>query len=260
MLLDNASPKFVLEKLLDSRRTEIMTTLSSFQPSSNVSDYLRKTIIFIVMTIKQSSNIFLSRQEKPSPLDQYMNLLQNKNTSGSIDSRPITDLYTERTNIHVIFQYLPTSIQNYTPLFYNNDKNPLTQEAILSTITKWVADIVKETTSPISKIMDFVISGKEMFRIRSDILNEIHILDSSAKIDAQVSSDPIVIFAHFSWNEIKEMSLLPLDFDLWSDFLKSPILRRSLKIIKTAFEKLAAQPDQILKPELDKLGNECIFN
>jgi hypothetical protein len=110
MILDNASSKQVLDRLLNVRKASVLQVL---EESSSLSDRLCSVVDMLTVTIKQVSSIFLGE----CCIDQYIAFMGEKAVDlGALNS--IASLYSEKTNIHVIFRYLPLSIQVCWMLFY----------------------------------------------------------------------------------------------------------------------------------------------
>jgi hypothetical protein len=110
MILDNATSKQVLDRLLNVRKASIVHGLT-VDDSTSLSDRLCNIVAGITVTIKQVASIFLAGEERETCcIDEYIKFMGSKaDDLGALNS--IASLYSEKTNIHVIFRYLPLSIQ-----------------------------------------------------------------------------------------------------------------------------------------------------
>ncbi|KAJ3386695.1 Golgi transport complex subunit 1 [Lobulomyces angularis] len=295
MLLDTSTLKQLLEKVLCVRKNAILETLDSYRTSeSSIADHFKRVVHIITITIKQLSNIFLHRKipqdaraEKiESVIEAYISSLQQKIENTNI----ITGLYSERTNIHIVFKYLPHRIQNHTPFFNVALPNqPLTQDMILEMLKNFLSQILVECKSNISKILDFVESGKDLFDLRKALLCEISLIQNEAnnmeivnstlmspfeksvffngnhimkrKSSNFLTSDKSGTFSHkilphFTWAELFQCRLIPDGFCFWKDLFREPIVEKSRQIIKQSFKKLSLQPKNILLPMLENLSLE----
>lgn len=118
MILENATAKQALDRLLSARKASVLQSLLDYErsSSSSLSSHLCKIVSMMTVTIAQVCNIFLAEQhilsegDQNSSLDLYIKFMTQKpETVGSPNS--ISSLYSEKTNIHVLFRYLPVSIQ-----------------------------------------------------------------------------------------------------------------------------------------------------
>lgn len=188
MLLDHATPKEALQKLLDMRKAALMEYLRSSDRSIKVlTGSLSHVISVIETTCRDAQNIFLrphsadqntSLPDGESYLEAYIQFLgQHANRSEKSNSVPQTSnnllsgLYTEKTNVHVIFRHLPLSIQTYSPSPKADGINgKISREAVRQTVQIWWEDMVKATRKSVYTLLQLVENGMTLSNLKRSIV------------------------------------------------------------------------------------------
>ncbi|KAJ3417294.1 Golgi transport complex subunit 1 [Chytridiales sp. JEL 0842] len=290
MLLEKKTQREAMQCLLDARKASLTRTLKSFaKTSSTVSVLLKELTHLVHWTLRQISAIFKPSTHTTSTLNassngaQPIGLLENalrqlnptKNRDGSTHSTShsattITSLYSEKTNVHVIFRYLPSNVQNHAFYFNDTDVNGLVTDSVIrTTMQAWVEMMSKEMKAELFSILQHTDSGKQLEKIRdmmltlvSDYEHERPRTDSeSSNLDRRrssvrtESSKPTASMT--PWKQLCE-DLLKSPFSLWEDVFRDVVKRLSVGVLKKSYLSLANHPQTVVKPFLQNLTDSSL--
>lgn len=243
-LLEQSSYKESLEKLLEMRSNVIRDVIKGYSKSTDtannrISHQLREVILIVKQTLRQTSDIFFSKEsDKSTLLESYVTafqktfLIPSKSSHGNeTPSQPaITRLFSPSSNVHLIVRYLPESIQRYLPEF---EPSPtLTSENVRGLIQSWleqVQDMLKET---VPEILSSIQSQADLIQVRSKLWE---LLDEDEN-----RRDSI-------WKEIAQ-NLLDKPYSIWDNLFRHIFNDRFKVMIDLALTKLSNQPEYFVWP------------
>jgi hypothetical protein len=304
MLLEKKTPKEALQCLLDSRKSAIEQTLKDFaKTSSTIPELLREVTHLIQWTLRQSAIIFKPSsaygpdRSLPSVHGTYSileHLLNHLDPSKSAKSSTqqnanqanmISSLYSEKTNVHIIFRNLPPNIQNHTFYFNTKDINGLiTDDYLRGAVQAWVDAVSVIVKDKVFAILQHIDSGKQLDKTREILVNmvaahEISInlsssgstpssLHPSMKWDRRRSSIRVSstgghekstksssTHSQIAWTELcKEVLMKP--FSLWEDLYRDVIKRLSIQVLKKSLQRLAEHPRTVVAPALSGIWKD----
>jgi len=183
MLLQNVSINDVLKIFLEKRKQGIMEFLSSYKTiTTTLSEHLCELIKMIKITMLHIQQTFISDELSGiSLLESYLRDLQKGLQKSDNDNERniyqkgqfIISLYSEKTNIHIIYRYLPEIIQKYAPLFHSrlskqpeiNDKSYI--EEIFNT---WTNQLNQDIKKECKVLLQQISSGENISNIRKNIV------------------------------------------------------------------------------------------
>ena len=203
MLLEKLSIHQVLSEFLKLRRENILHTLDSFKPSSDKTELLSNIISQFYVTFRQVISIFYSASNQDrdtrlrnlsvtepsensiSILKDFVNNLGNKNHEIALKSSSIHDLYSETTNVHFIFRYLPTSLKNLTEVFDSQTSLEDVSAEDFSLILKdWRDNLLLDLKNRLYVILCNISSGVELDMVRNSAIS---FLMSYIQPDAEIA-------------------------------------------------------------------------
>ncbi|RKO84021.1 hypothetical protein BDK51DRAFT_47052 [Blyttiomyces helicus] len=283
MLLSNATPKGALEKLLEMRKSAVFDLLHSFEKNSNtIAAHFCNVIHLVESTLRHVANIFLvdsTPRRRPSTVAPAaapptahslppVSLLAARINSlmqrpGQVDAKSATtppadhqiaNLYSEKTNVHVIFRHLPPSIQTFTPYLNAGTAagGALTSELVRRTVRAWLDGVALELRVGAGELLAHIASGKTLAAVRSTVLELVRKIERGA---APVGLDTNAGIEAMDWTQFC-LDLLEGPFSLWTDVFRSVFSRRAEDIIRLSFEPLVEQPSVLVKAQLDALQDE----
>lgn len=198
--------------------------------TESVSEHFRRFIHTFSSTLKQIANIFLPQEDSQqqqtrgsdlalikqnippytttstnnnintscSLFESCLELLQKRTliscqTPQSLDGSNFnlsSGLYSEKTNVHLIFRHLPASVQHYTPILNTanstKSKSQLNKALILEKSQSWLTLLLQEAHSEIGKVLVHVTSALNLSNVRKEVLIAISL------VEEEDSSSPIV--------------------------------------------------------------------
>jgi len=227
MLLQNVSIYDVLKIFLEKRKQGIMDFLSSYKTiTTTLSEHLCELIKMIKITMLHVQQTFIvDKASGTSLLESYLIDLQNGLQKSDDDierniyqkGQFIIGLYSEKTNIHIIYRYLPEIIQKYAPLFHShlnkqseiNDK-PNIEEIFVAWTNRLNLDIQKECRILLQQISSgenisnirkniVILLNKDEINCNSDILKKENVECFNESGEEQLNN---IIKLNTEWNEV----------------------------------------------------------
>ncbi|KAH6559757.1 hypothetical protein BASA62_000151 [Batrachochytrium salamandrivorans] len=256
-MLDNISPKETLKVFLAQRAISIEHVFSSkTTPASSDTickqiieciDIIHRTLVSIEKLFIASPTTLKGDQDLQvagsSLIELFLKRLQKASsredsTAKSLSQTPlafhedslclVSDLYSEKTNMHILFRHLPESIQRFSPVM-NLDSNTvnLCNESVQSSTQQWLHTITRMIQTEGSSVLSSISSGVSLVAIRSRTLEYIHVIQTQT----------------------------PFAFRNLVGFGSTPNLNWSARyILGKAFELITNQPQTLLREALTKLN------
>lgn len=273
ILLDNVSTKEALNRYLQQRKELLVDYLNHYtKDSSTLSQKLSDIIQLVRQTFFHVAAVFLPPTEAPvpsiSPLVAFLTSLADHLQSPptpiikSLPAIPLTPiapnyktnnhfLYSDKTNVHLIFKHLPTEIANYTP-HINLTQDAATPEIVCDMFGKWLEDMMTIVHGQASQMLKTVESGRSLAEIRRKVLNEVESDEKRMALshkgeNADISSLPLGL-----WDTTCQR-LLNKPFSLYFDVFRPIINTRVNELVFSIFSDLAKQPLAVVQPALSKL-------
>ncbi|KAH6586089.1 hypothetical protein BASA50_000794 [Batrachochytrium salamandrivorans] len=288
-MLDNISPKETLKVFLAQRAISIEHVFSSkTTPASSDTickqiieciDIIHRTLVSIEKLFIASPTTLKGDQDLQvagsSLIELFLKRLQKASsredsTAKSLSQTPlafhedslclVSDLYSEKTNMHILFRHLPESIQRFFPVM-NLDSNTvnLCNESVQSSTQQWLHTITRMIQTEGSSVLSSISSGVSLVAIRSRTLEYIHVIQTQTSFAFETSSalvpPPTSTGLHdTSWEKLVRRVLPMPSFSLWTDMYRQLFMDRSISLINTAFELITNQPQTLLREALTKLN------
>ncbi|KAI9332678.1 hypothetical protein BDR26DRAFT_921664 [Obelidium mucronatum] len=246
MLLERISSKHVLGAFLAHRKLAMSETLkaySSTKSSTSISDLLTRLTNVLQITLFQVAIIFSPlEQQQQSLLESTIASICKTPTpsdSGAIPINSMYHLYSEKTNMHVVFRHLPIVIQNHVPLFVS-DKTAISKDAIRTLLDAWLLDVTNEVKIGVFNVLSHVSVGSQLATIRETLLKSLSEFEraDSTTTTSGGNEDWGAACAH----------LLDRKVSLWEEVYRSVFKELSLRLIESSFGGLVNQVQTVLAP------------
>lgn len=273
------SPKDALDKLLEMRRLAILDLLLSPLPNSqSLASHLCEVLTSLRQTLEDILHLFVfSEPGEPSVAPLLTRVIDSTlagraqgNNDAAISSA-IIGLFSEKTNLHVICRYLPSSIKDYH--FPSKSLNSRTStHDVRRTVEQWLQTISKDIQKGLEKLFGQVTSGKALAQIRHHIVEYVAKVEGHRDLQLSAKGDGD---NNSSWDQVCTIvnienilanclirpylqlcaDLLGHPYSLWTDLIRPTFNSSAERVICQSFESLATQPDVILRPRLKSLGD-----
>ncbi|KAI9207052.1 uncharacterized protein BJ171DRAFT_579404 [Polychytrium aggregatum] len=293
MLLNHTSIKETLHQFLALRAEVILGAVGKYESSTqSVSDHVIAAVRAIEATLGQVVDIFMASSSPlvpPSPLTPAISPLLLKSPAAlslletnilmlqrklarddSLSQTSISALFSEKTNIHMVFRHLPQSIQTHTPLLnYGTSSGELREDQIREIVQRWIAALTQSLAGPLCQLLGFVESATNLAIARGNVLSLMQEIEAPADVGSGSGSGfetPLPVLsskprkeksapkAH-RWREICTR-LMSESFSVWSDILRAPFQARAKNLISNSFQILGDQPGLLLVPRLEFLADK----
>ncbi|KAK6099169.1 hypothetical protein MT418_000619 [Batrachochytrium dendrobatidis] len=283
-MLDNLSPKGTLDVLLAQRIATVESILSSncqTVSTDTICSLLVESIDAIHKTLQSINKLFIQpvtaltdETTTISSIELFLHQLQKRSSHSTAysPSTPVapphltltvqseqhqclvSSLYSEKTNMHLLFRHLPESIQRFSPVMnLGSNHIPLNNTDIQASVLAWLEQITRLVQSAGKLILGSILSGHTLADIRSTILKHIY----SIEFQSLPSDNPVSILTdntrHISWSELTVRVLRSKSYSLWNDIFQKLFLDQSIVLISTAFKSITSQPKTLLQQALDNL-------
>ncbi|ORX84964.1 hypothetical protein BCR32DRAFT_291026 [Anaeromyces robustus] len=281
MLLHNVSINDALKIFLEKRRQGIMEFLSSYKTiSTTLSEHLCELIKMIKITLAHIEQTFIPDETTNiSLLEIYLRDLQkglqksdNENERNVYQkSQFIIGLYSEKTNIHIIYRYLPEIIQKYAPLFHsqlNKQSNDKYDQAYFNDIyNNWINQLVQEIQKECQILLQQISSGENISNIRKNIVcllnkDEVNCNGNILKKENVINMDESgeeqlnnIIKLNNDWNNTCN-KLINRNYSIWDTIFRELINSRIKEIINLMFDKCVQNFKEKLKDYIKKINNK----
>ncbi|ORX55392.1 hypothetical protein BCR36DRAFT_581417 [Piromyces finnis] len=262
MLLNNLSINDVLKIFLEKRKQGIMEFLLSYKTiTSTLSEHLCELIKMIKITMLHIQQTFVPNDSlEISLIESYLKNLQKGLQKSDNDNERniyqrgqfIISLYSEKTNIHIIYRYLPEIIQKYAPLFHSQfnkhveSKN--NQEGIETLINTWINQLNQDIQKECKILLQQISSGENISNVRKNIVqllskDEINcngLILKKENIEcfdeAEYEQLNTIINSNNEWNETCT-KLLKKNYSIWDTVFRELINSRIKEIMNLMFDK-----------------------
>ncbi|TPX44055.1 hypothetical protein SeLEV6574_g04745 [Synchytrium endobioticum] len=276
VLLDGAPPSEALLKLLEMRRVAAMDLLSGTRSSADdAATMLCSSIQLIELTLRQTAICFLAPPRPPntpasaplglSSLESCIRKLTTpapKQSTTSEQHHSLNGLYSEKTNLHILFRHLPSVVQSFVPYLHLPSPSSIVPESeVRKLVMSWIENVValmKERAYNVLKSR--VGSGTRLSQVRNAVLDLIYEIefDGNNNHSSHSPGSHTVVKLHSSkqipWNTITSQ-LLETRFSLWANLLRSPFVKRAKDLIETSFIVLTSQPSTLYISKLESLNS-----
>ncbi|KAJ3293419.1 Golgi transport complex subunit 1 [Rhizoclosmatium sp. JEL0117] len=243
MLLERISPKHVYGTFLTQRKVAISETLKNFaKDATPIPALLTNLANILQITLFQVSIIFSPLESNPpthSLLDTLITSLSQRpsSDSGSIAPNSLYSLYSEKSNMHVIFRHLPPAIQNHIPLFISGGpQNQLGKDFVKQSLDAWLVEVMKEIKSGVSDVLKHINTGSQLATIRESLLNSISEFEKADVGEEKQDWESVCVH------------LVDRKVSLWDEIFRGVFKELSLGVIESSFGALANQVDTVVFP------------
>ncbi|KAJ1565035.1 Golgi transport complex subunit 1, partial [Nowakowskiella sp. JEL0078] len=282
ILLDNITPKQVFSKFLEMRKLALSESLqSSINTEPNlVSSKILTTVRKIISTLHTINTVFLPQSTSPvSLIETYILSLQRKPIPGTdqpvsahedtVNSKNagLSDLYSDKTNMHVISRHLPPLVQNYVPV--------LTQipTKLSAQITDLIPDFIKavdlKLKDGVKLLLREVETGSALETVILDAISLISKLESSPRQACVVIVPDFGLargtssfkITECGWDRLLVDLGLEIGYSIWGSILEHLFHEKSLVVIRNSFARVAMQSltsvnDRLSRPGFGNVGKE----
>ncbi|KAJ3295924.1 Golgi transport complex subunit 1 [Borealophlyctis nickersoniae] len=279
MLLDFATTRQALEKLLERRRSSIVDHLriSNSDPAA-LTDALCDIVRTVVVTFQHVANIFLPPARSGPPtsslhmpvsasllgtnihsLSQRPTDAHDETTPTQISNYLITGLYTDKTNVHIISRHLPSSIQNYTPaLNVTASTSELSRDIIREMVNLWIENIGQLMKQDGYALLKRIESGKVLSRVRESIMKLLCGVDKRADAGNDRDLDSVIVEGvnTDNWQNLC-LRLCDCPISLWSSLMREIINMRSADIVRQSLDSMFERSGNLLRKKLRLFADEA---
>jgi len=280
MLLHNVSINDVLKIFLEKRKQGIMEFLSSYKTiTTTLSEHLCELIKMIKITMLHIQQTFIPNNSSDiSLLETYLRDLQKGLQINENDNERtlyqkgqfIIGLYSEKTNIHIIYRYLPEIIQKYAPLFHSQlnkqSVNKCDQACIQEEFSHWINQLNQDIQKECTVLLQQISSGENISNIRKTIvmllnkdeLNCKSVILKKENVKCTNESDEEqlnnIIQSNNEWNETCN-KLLNKNYSIWDTIFRELINSRIKEIMNLMFDKFVQNFKEKLQDYIKKINS-----
>ncbi|KAJ3193654.1 Golgi transport complex subunit 1 [Irineochytrium annulatum] len=278
MLLEKSSPREALDLLLNLRQSAAIEMLDRFDSNgADIVQVLANVIKTLQWTLLQIAQIFMPNLKSESAgrirclptslLDSCIKAIEERridrgDTFGGAptSSNIITRLYSEKTNIHVIFRHLPASIQSHVPFInITGQVGTLTGKLVQEYVNRWVVETLKRLQDGIFKVLRVATSGQQLAGVRKSVVAIIGAVEQTPAMKA-IGGVPQGVEAlpeGILWSDLcSEFSDNPLS--LWHGLFREIFRSIAIEIMANSFQSLSQQPALDLLPRLHSFSTDFI--
>ncbi|OUM69629.1 hypothetical protein PIROE2DRAFT_57343 [Piromyces sp. E2] len=239
-----------------------MEFLSSYKTiTTTLSEHLCELIKMIKITMLHIQQTFIpSESSNISLLESYLRNLQKGLQKSDNESERniyqkgqfIISLYSEKTNIHIIYRYLPEIIQKYAPLFHsqlNKDvESKNNQDYINNLINTWINQLNQDIQKECKILLQQISSGENISNIRKNIVqllskdeincNNIILKKENIECFDETGEEQLnsIIESNNEWNKTCN-KLLSKNYSIWDTIFRELINSRIKEIMNIMFDK-----------------------
>jgi hypothetical protein len=216
LLLTSCSLEDLLQTFLDAKKEQMFCVCEK----SNQDIYqLFKSVITTFQSTVETVHALFYQLEGQNVCYIQKTLIQEQPNSDS--SRLFGELFSDRTNIHLLFHYLPLTIKKYSPHFPSLS-GTLNNLAIQKTMETWSLNVGLMLTEKMKPILDSIDSVDFLMSLRNNVLS---IIDHIEETD-DISS---FVFGR--------------DFSLWTDICRNIFMNQSIYFIDKCTQSLESKEE-----------------
>ncbi|TPX31408.1 hypothetical protein SmJEL517_g05227 [Synchytrium microbalum] len=271
MLLDGAPPSEALQKLLDMRRIAAMEILTDTKTDSTPATLICTVITLIEVTLRQTATCFLAPPRPPgtpSSTPIGLSLLETcvrkltSTTKTTLDAQhsALSGLYSEKTNLHILFRHLPPAVQSFVPyLHLPNPSSIVPESEVRKLVAACIERLMKEVNDGAYQVLKTRVgSGIRLSQVRQSVLDKIssiEIVPSAENGHSPSPSSPAKSAPQIPWSSITSQ-LLESRFSFWTSLLRSTFFRRAKDLIEASFTVITTQPSTLYTSKLESLSTQ----
>jgi hypothetical protein len=151
-----------------------MKHLQSHSKSSEIHEIqyiLMDSVKRLVLTLQQSTIIFQQTTSTKPLLDHHFHQILTPSSVSKDGSNIISALYSEKTNVHIIFRHLPPAIQNHIPPLHSGiSSEAVSVEWFKEAMQAWLDEIAKKIHDFAMQILQNVDSATKLSSIRKALI------------------------------------------------------------------------------------------
>ena len=232
-------------------------------------------IKLIECTLRQTATCFLApprSADTPASTPLGLSLLESciKKLTATSSKQPVLNeqhhalnaLYSEKTNLHILFRHLPTSVQSFVPyLHLPNPSSIVPESEVRKLVTNWIKDLVVSVKEGAYNVLKSRVgSGSRLSQVRLAVLDLIYKVEfdhhdtenHTPDVTGTSKGDPILKSP--PWATITSQ-LLEARFSFWTNLLRPTFVQRSKDLIRDAFLLITSQPSNLYASKLEALGS-----
>ncbi|KAJ3149918.1 Golgi transport complex subunit 1 [Geranomyces variabilis] len=237
-LLTRATQHDMLKKLLATRHSTLteMTKTPTPTTSPDIAGRIIALVEAIHRTLTDVQQLFF-QVSSPSLLSATVAALSPPSVQ---KGHSMSDLYKDKTNLHVIYRHLPTSIAAFRPRVDSASSVRVPPEAARKEIEAWEV-VVREL---VAKTVGGWLSVLDKATVLSDIWTTV--IHSVKGLETNEAEQQHALLCQ---------QLFGARYSIWTNVLRTPFIQSSEAVIKFSLHGLATQPDAMIKPMLAGFGN-----
>ncbi|KAJ3156264.1 Golgi transport complex subunit 1 [Geranomyces michiganensis] len=228
----------MLKKLLATRHstlTDMMKTASPSSPSE-LARHIIAVIEAIHRTLTDVQQLFF-QDSSPALLSTTVAGL---NLPLGQKGRSMSDLSKDRTNPHVIYRHLPTSIASYRPKVDSAGAIRVPLEIARRDVEAWEAGVREQ----VAKTVVAWLSVLDKATILAEIWNTV--ICSARSLETGEAEQQHAQLCH---------QLFGAPYSIWTNVLRTPFTQSAETVMKRSLHGLATQPDAMIKSMLAGFEN-----
>ncbi|KAI9340396.1 hypothetical protein DFJ73DRAFT_762613 [Zopfochytrium polystomum] len=260
MVLERTNLRQALSTFLEQRKLHILAQLDVDIGEGQAEPLSKKMNQFVqafVRTVAQAHSLFYRPVSgaKDTVLSSQLSALSvAKEPNALLPS--IAFMFSEKTNVHLIFRQLPPQVQTYAPFInYSDTGEWLPSSTLKSLVSAWANSLKADSELRLYRLLETLRFGRQLSKLRSSLVDHLCALE----VDKEAG------LASLGWKEVKNKLqestnifpqlrglLLHEEFSLWEELFRAVFARRVNELIVKSMEQLELQP---IKVVVSKLGS-----
>ncbi|KAJ3179642.1 Golgi transport complex subunit 1 [Geranomyces variabilis] len=237
ILLTRATQHDMLKKLLTTRHSTLTEMTKTTTPSSpDIAGRIIALVEAIHHTLTDVQQLFF-QDSSPSLLSATVVGLSPP--SGQ-KGRSMSDLYKDKTNLHIIYRHLPTSIAAFRPRVDPTSSVRVPLEAARMEVEAWEVGVRELVAKAVGGWLSVLDKATVLSDIWTTVIRSVKSLETNAAEQQHALLCQQLFGARYS---------------IWTNVLRTPFIQSAESLIKFSLHGLATQPDTMIKPMLAGFGN-----
>ncbi|TPX59377.1 hypothetical protein PhCBS80983_g02491 [Powellomyces hirtus] len=238
ILLTGASQHDILKRFLATRHSTFVTHIKASTPQTpaEIASRICSLLESIRRTLHDIQQIFFL-ESSPSLLTKTVSQLT---APPAAQSHSISEIYREKTNMHLIYRHLPASIAAHRPRVDPVNTRAVSPEVARKDIDAWEREVRNSVTSAATVWLGVVEKATILSTIRNHVLHSVKEGERGESASQYPALCSQVFGKHYS---------------LWTDLIRAPFNEVAEAVLARSFEGLATQPEAMIKDMLINLSN-----
>ncbi|KAI8824530.1 uncharacterized protein EV422DRAFT_565221 [Fimicolochytrium jonesii] len=269
ILLTSISQEDALLKFLSMRKIAVIDVMRNPPSDPNsLAAHIRQVLELLRKTLEDVMSIFLpASPSDPSRLTAILTSLvmtsdshpQNAEGATHVPSAPtseatpsILNLYSTKTNLHIIYRHLPPAIQCHRPKLKVHPSSA-SREVIRGNVDTWLHEIGQTVREQLKHCLERVEKGAALAAVWKEVLEFAVQMERGTDGSSNASLTNSAGVVAEPWEKVCR-ELLAKPYSLWTNLVRETFYACAASVIQHSLETLANQPQQLLKGQLDSLA------